>query len=293
VPAETPLRFHPEAEDEMNVTADWYDEHANSGSDFLAAFDETVEDIAGAPARWPLVKGITPPTRRRLMKRYPYSVFYRIDDRRAYVYLGRGTGISSAQLPITLIGTEGDPGGFGGALAGVGDINGDGYADVAVGARMANGDTGLAYLYFGGASAIAAPTQPVILSGPDGGAAGFGGAVAGAGDTDGDGYADLLVAADPTGKVYLYRGTTSATLGLGLAATFAAPADASSFFGYALASAEPASIQSARSHPADARTHRRAHAGGVTATFRPSAAPGPVGRGGVSTLTRSRPSSCS
>ena len=24
MPAETPLRFHPEAEDEMNVTADWY-----------------------------------------------------------------------------------------------------------------------------------------------------------------------------------------------------------------------------------------------------------------------------
>ena len=64
----------------MNVTADWYDEHAGTGSDFLVALDETVEDIAGAPSRWPLVKGIAPPTRRRLMKRFPYSVFYRIDD---------------------------------------------------------------------------------------------------------------------------------------------------------------------------------------------------------------------
>lgn len=64
----------------MNVTADWYDEHTDGGIDFLGALSETVEDIAGAPWRWPLVKGITPPTRRRLMKRYPYSVFYRIDD---------------------------------------------------------------------------------------------------------------------------------------------------------------------------------------------------------------------
>ena len=55
----------------MNVTADWYDEHAGSGSNFLAALDQTVEDIAGAPSRWPLVKGIAPPTRRRLMKRFP------------------------------------------------------------------------------------------------------------------------------------------------------------------------------------------------------------------------------
>ena len=80
MPAETPLRFHPEAEEEMNVTADWYDEHADGGSDFLGAVDETVEDIGMAPWRWPVVKGVSPSTRRRLMKRYPYSVFYRIDD---------------------------------------------------------------------------------------------------------------------------------------------------------------------------------------------------------------------
>lgn len=49
MPAETPLRFHPEAEDEMNVTADWYDEHTGGGGDFLGALDETVEDIALGP----------------------------------------------------------------------------------------------------------------------------------------------------------------------------------------------------------------------------------------------------
>ena len=81
MPAETPVRFHPDAEDEVHVTADWYDEHTARGDDFLAAIDDTVEDIANAPWRWPLVAGVSPPTRRRLMKRnYQYSVFYRIDD---------------------------------------------------------------------------------------------------------------------------------------------------------------------------------------------------------------------
>jgi plasmid stabilization system protein ParE len=64
----------------MNVTADWYDEHADGGSDFLGAVEEAVEDIAVAPWRWPVVNGVSPSTRRRLMKRYPYSVFYRVDD---------------------------------------------------------------------------------------------------------------------------------------------------------------------------------------------------------------------
>jgi plasmid stabilization system protein ParE len=80
VAAETPLRFHPEADEEMHATADWYDEHLQGGGDFLEAVGETIEGIAAAPWRWPLVRGIQPPTRRRLVTRYPYSVFYRIDD---------------------------------------------------------------------------------------------------------------------------------------------------------------------------------------------------------------------
>jgi len=55
-------------------------EHTDGGSDFLGALDESVEDIALAPWRWPVVQGISPSTRRRLMNRYPYSVFYRVDD---------------------------------------------------------------------------------------------------------------------------------------------------------------------------------------------------------------------
>jgi hypothetical protein len=48
VPHENPLRFHPEAEDEINVTADWYDEHPGNSSDFLGALDGAIEDIGAA-----------------------------------------------------------------------------------------------------------------------------------------------------------------------------------------------------------------------------------------------------
>jgi plasmid stabilization system protein ParE len=80
VPAETPVRFHPEADEEVLVIADWYDEHGQGGDLFLAALGETLDGIAAAPWRWPIVQGITPPARRRLMARFPYSVYYRIDD---------------------------------------------------------------------------------------------------------------------------------------------------------------------------------------------------------------------
>lgn len=63
----------------MHVTADWYDEHTDGGDDFLSAVERTMEGIAAAPWRWPVVNGVTPPTRRRLMSAYQYSIFYRID----------------------------------------------------------------------------------------------------------------------------------------------------------------------------------------------------------------------
>ena len=74
------------------------------------------------------------------------------------------------------------------AVASAGDVNGDGYGDVVVGA------TGkLRYIYFGSAAGIrTAPSETLV--GPDIGS-GFGDAVAGAGDVNGDGYADVVVGA--------------------------------------------------------------------------------------------------
>ena len=91
----------------------------------------------------------------------------------------------------------GDTAGF--AVAGAGDVNGDGVADWIVGAPGigAGAYTGGAYLMLGGdgVSGTAALDEAglSLLGAADGDYAGW--SVAGGGDVGGDGYADLLVGA--------------------------------------------------------------------------------------------------
>jgi hypothetical protein len=97
---------------------------------------------------------------------------------------------------------EGDEFGF--QVAGGGDVNGDGYDDLVVGARgfdtsvdpPAGVNSGRMYLFFGGpwVIGVGAEQADVIRTGASAGDE-FGTAVAGVGDTDGDGFADLLVGA--------------------------------------------------------------------------------------------------
>ena len=135
-----------------------------------------------------------------------------------YVYYGATTGLA-ASSEQKLNASDGDPSDdFGRAVGGPGDVDGDGYADLVVGAIGAddNGmDSGAAYLFYGCASGID-PTREDQLLASDGEASdSFGYLTTRAGDLDGDGFADVAISApndddmgSSSGAVYLYYGAS-------------------------------------------------------------------------------------
>jgi hypothetical protein len=130
---------------------------------------------------------------------------------RAYVYFG-GPGGADATADVTLTGAAaGDQ--FGNSVSGAGDVNGDGYDDVIVGAPRndaGGADAGRAYVYFGGAAMN--NTADVTLTGAAV-ADVFGHSVSGVGDVNGDGFDDVIVGAYgndtvglDAGRAYVYFG---------------------------------------------------------------------------------------
>jgi len=97
---------------------------------------------------------------------------------------------------------------FGIAVAGAGDVNADGYADVLISAYGYEYGRGKAYLYLGSAAGLAAEPVWTVLGENPGDL--LGGAVASAADVNGDGYDDILIGAggynESHGKVTLYYG---------------------------------------------------------------------------------------
>ncbi len=83
---------------------------------------------------------------------------------------------------------------FGMVVAGVGDLNKDGYTDVAIAAPYYVTQTvqvGAVYVYLGGENGLAETPAQVVYGQED--RAQFGYALAGAGDVNQDGYADLII----------------------------------------------------------------------------------------------------
>lgn len=124
----------------------------------------------------------------------PHDEAGQIDEGRVYLYYGTASGPSSTPA---WIGESNQAGAlYGTAIAGLGDLDGDGYDDIAVGAPLyENGQTdeGAVFVYTGSDSGLAA-TATFVREGGQAGAL-FGAALGSFGDVDFDGYNDLLVGA--------------------------------------------------------------------------------------------------
>jgi hypothetical protein len=119
------------------------------------------------------------------------------------VYLGGAAGLGAPA--IVLASPDGAKVNFGYTIASAGDLDGDGYGDLAVG-ECGNG-VGRVHVYFGGPGGPD-PAREQAIDSPDK-MGGFGCRLAGAGDLDADGYADLAVGRvgnDFGGGLYVFRG---------------------------------------------------------------------------------------
>lgn len=126
---------------------------------------------------------------------------------RAYIYYGGNPMNNTADVTMT---NAFGIGKFGSSVSGTGDMNGDGYADVIVGAPEYNNSTGLVNIFFGGSSMD--NSYDVLIFGEISNNL-FGKSVSGAGDFNGDGYGDAVVGAyaygSGTGRAYVIYGSAS------------------------------------------------------------------------------------
>ncbi|MED6294954.1 Integrin alpha-5, partial [Characodon lateralis] len=136
---------------------------------------------------------------------------------RVYVYLQRSPLNMDLREP-TLTGSE-VFGRFGSTIAPLGDLNQDGFNDVAISCPFGGDDRqGLVYIYNGYFEGLREKPSQVIVGQWAAGAfpASFGFALRGAQDLDMNGYPDLIVGAFGVNKAVLYRSrpivTTSASL---------------------------------------------------------------------------------
>ncbi len=162
------------------------------------------------------------------------------DEGRAFAYLGSISGLSTTALwtvesnqPVAHLGRS---------VSTAGDVNGDGYSDVLVGAfSFDNGDTdeGRVFVYVGSASGLA--TSPAWMAESDQASGEVGFAVSTAGDVNGDGHSDVIIGAPSfdngevdEGRAYVYHGSAG---GLAKSHSWNAEVAQASGFGQAVSKA--------------------------------------------------------
>jgi hypothetical protein len=126
-----------------------------------------------------------------------------------YIYHGSVTGLAGSPGRTISGSSAGQQ--LGDRVAGVGDVNGDGYDDVAIATQYQSSSTGRVWIFHGSASGVPGSAD-LSLSGVAAGDA-FGAAVAAAGDVNADGYDDVLIgapdASSGAGEAYLYHGSST------------------------------------------------------------------------------------
>ena len=134
------------------------------------------------------------------------------NEGQAYLYLGSASGLATTAAWTG----ESDQANayYGVGISSAGDVNGDGYSDVLVGASSydnGQNDEGRAFLYLGSGDSLTS-TPNLTLDGQEAGGK-FGSKVVSVGDANGDGYYDVVVgsslADNGNGKVELFLGSTS------------------------------------------------------------------------------------
>jgi hypothetical protein len=137
---------------------------------------------------------------------------------RAYLFLGPLTSDIDTSKAVATISAEAFGDNLGFSVASAGDVNGDGFDDILIGARS-NDDNGIqsgrVYLFYGPVSgSLSAATADAIIEG-----AAFdeiGRAVAALGDVNGDGFDDIVVGSDiagggSRGEIFIFNGPLSGT----------------------------------------------------------------------------------
>jgi len=163
------------------------------------------------------------------------------DEGRAYVYLGSAAGLAAA--PGWVAESNQNYAYFAWSVGGGGDVNGDGYDDVIVGAWLYDGalfDVGQVFVYHGSATGVEVDPAWTVQSTQS--YSYFGYSVANAGDVNGDGYDDVIVGAyaydngsTDEGRVFVYHGSAT---GLSTTPSWSAESNQNFiYFGFSVASA--------------------------------------------------------
>jgi hypothetical protein len=137
------------------------------------------------------------------------------DNGRVRVYFGGQRGLSVSRM--LALGTDQGNARFGYDVSSAGDVNGDGFDDVLVGAPLfdqGDANEGAVFLYLGGESGLETISSWMGTSDQDG--ANLGWSVASVGDVNGDGFSDIVAgapfydgAAEDGGAVFVYLGSAA------------------------------------------------------------------------------------